>query len=125
MPNFKKVETELTTRLDKWLFFIKNLEDFQSIPAIFSDDIFAQAFEKAELAKYGQLDLDRYESSLKIYRDLKGVIDTAFDEGKQEGIEEGKLEGRQEVAKALKLNGVPFEVIMKSTGLSKEEIDQL
>jgi predicted transposase/invertase (TIGR01784 family) len=125
MPNFKKVETELTTRLDKWLFFIKNLEDFQSIPAIFSDDIFTQAFEKAELAKYGQVELDRYESSLKIYRDLKGVIDSAFDEGKQEGIEEGKLEGRQEVAKALKLNGVPYEVIMKSTGLSKDEIDQL
>jgi len=121
MPNFKKVETELTTRLDKWLFFIKNLEDFQSIPAIFSDDIFMQAFEKAELAKFGQVDLDRYESSLKIYRDLKGVIDTAFDEGKQEGIEEGKLE----IAKALKENGVPLEVIMKSTGLSKDEIDQL
>jgi predicted transposase/invertase (TIGR01784 family) len=120
MPNFKKVETELTTRLDKWLFFIKNLEDFQSIPAIFSDDIFTQAFEKAELAKFGQVDLDRYESSLKIYRDLKGVIDTAFDEGKQEGIEEGKLE----IAKALKENGVPLEVIMKSTGLSKDEIDQ-
>jgi predicted transposase/invertase (TIGR01784 family) len=125
MPNFNKVETELTTRLDKWLFFIKNLEDFQSIPAIFSDDIFTQAFEKAELAKYGQVDLDLYESSLKIYRDLKGVIDSAFHEGKQEGIEEGKLEGRQEVAKALKLNGVPYEVIMKSTGLSKDEIDQL
>ncbi len=121
MPNFKKVETELTTRLDKWLFFIKNLEDFQSIPAIFSDDIFTQAFEKAELAKFGQVDLDRYESSLKIYRDLKGVIDTAFDEGKQEGIEEEKLE----IAKALKENGVQLEVIMKSTGLSKDEIDQL
>ena len=79
MPNFNKQESELETRLDKWLYFIKHLEDFQSIPTIFRDDVFTQAFEKAELAKFGQAELDSYENSLKIYRDLKGVIDTAFD----------------------------------------------
>jgi predicted transposase/invertase (TIGR01784 family) len=117
MPNFKMAETELNSRLDQWLFFIKNLEDFQSIPSIFSDEIFTKAFEKAELAKFGQGDLDSYENSLKIYRDLKGVIDTAFDEGKQEG--------RIEIAKSLKENGVPIEIISKTTGLSKDQIDQL
>ncbi len=38
--------------------------------------------------------------SLKIYRDLKNVIDTAFDEGKaeciEEGIQKGKAEGIEE-----------------------------
>jgi len=117
MPNFKMVESELNSRLDQWLFFIKNLEDFQSIPSIFSDEIFTKAFEKAELAKFGQGDLDSYENSLKIYRDLKGVIDTAFDEGKQEG--------RQEIARALKENGVSLEIIIRSTGLTEGEIDNL
>jgi predicted transposase/invertase (TIGR01784 family) len=121
MPNFKMSEIELNSRLDKWLFFIKNLEDFQSIPSIFSDEIFTKAFEKAELAKFGQGELDSYENSLKIYRDLKGVLDTAFDEGKQEGREEGRLE----VAKSLKENGVPIEIIIKTTGLSKDQINQL
>ena len=82
MPNFGKKENELETRLDKWLYFIKHLEDFQNIPAIFSDKVFEQAFEKAELSKLGQTDLDKYENSLKVYRDLKAVLDTAFDEGK-------------------------------------------
>lgn len=117
MPNFMMVESELNSRLDQWLFFIKNLEDFQSIPSIFSDEIFTKAFEKAELAKFGQGDLDSYENSLKIYRDLKGVIDTAFDEGKQEG--------RQEIARALKENGVSSEIIIRSTGLTEGEIDNL
>jgi len=121
MPNFKKAENELTTRLDKWLFFIKNLEDFQNMPAIFSDEIFTKAFEKAELAKFGAVDLDNYETSLKIYRDLKGVIDTAFDEGKIEG----KLEKKVEIAKALKENGVPNHIIIKTTGLTEEEINEL
>lgn len=35
MPHFKKKENELLTRLDKWLYFIKHLEDFQTIPEIF------------------------------------------------------------------------------------------
>jgi predicted transposase/invertase (TIGR01784 family) len=141
MPNFKKAETELNSRLDQWLFFIKHLEDFQAIPTIFSDEIFTQAFAKAELAKYGAAERDNYESSLKTYRDLKGVIDTAFDEGKLEGILEGKLEGKLEgitegelkgrreeklgVARQLKASGVSVEIIAQATGLTKEEIEQL
>jgi predicted transposase/invertase (TIGR01784 family) len=117
MPNFKLEENELKTRLDKWLYFIKYLEDFQTIPHIFTDEIFAQAFEKAELAQFAPNELEKYENSLKVYRDLKGVIDTAFDEG--------KMEGKVEVAKALKESGVPIEIISKSTGLSVSEIDKL
>jgi predicted transposase/invertase (TIGR01784 family) len=117
MPNFKKVESELETRLDKWLYFIRNLEDFQTIPEIFKDEIFSTAFEKAEIAKYGIAEQNSYENSLKIYRDLKGVIDTAFDEG--------KLEGNRETAKQLKILGVEYEIISKSTGLSITEIELL
>ena len=141
MPNFNKLEENLSSRLDKWLFFIKNLEDFQSIPSIFTDEIFEKAFEKAELAKFGQEEMDKYESSLKLYRDLKGVIDTAFiegrsegkieglEEGRQEGLEEGRLEGLQEgkynMAKLLKDNGVQIQLIIQTTGLTREEIDLL
>lgn len=117
MPNFIKAEGELSTRLDKWLYFIKNLEDFQSIPAIFKDEIFTQAFEKAELANFEQADLDKYENSLKVYRDLKGVIDTAFDEGKNERS--------IEIAKAMKQKGLSITDIAELTGLSEEEIDKL
>lgn len=117
MPNFKQTEDELNTRLDKWLYFIKHLEDFQTIPTIFKDEVFIQAFEKAELAKFGQAELDNYENSLKTYRDLKGVIDTAFGEG--------KVEGKIEMARLMKSDKEPIDKIMKYTGLSKDEIDKL
>ena len=117
MPNFNQTEDGLKTRLDKWLYFIKHLEDFQTIPSIFEDDVFTQAFEKAELAKFDQTELDSYENSLKTYRDLKGAIDTAFDEG--------KTERTAEIAKALKENGVSTDIIAKTTGLSENEIDKL
>jgi predicted transposase/invertase (TIGR01784 family) len=117
MPNFKQTETQLETRLDKWLYFIKYLEDFQTIPTIIADEVFNQAFEKAELAKFGQAELANYENSLKIYRDLKGVIDTAFDEG--------KFERSVEMAKVMVAEGEPIEKIMKYTGLTKKEIERL
>ena len=117
MPNFGKTETELVTRLDKWLYFIKHLEDFQNIPAIFSDEVFEQAFEKAELSKLGQTDRDKYENSLKVYRDLKGILNTAFDEG--------KMEGKMEIAKQAKQMGLSTTDISKLTGLTEEEIKKL
>ncbi len=137
MPNFNKPEDNLTSRLDKWLFFIKNLEDFQSIPSIFSDEIFAKAFEKAELAKFGQEEMDQYESSLKVYRDLYSVIDSAFiegktegrmegiEEGRQEGLQVGRQEGKRDMAKLLKDNGAQVDLIILTTRFTREEIDLL
>ena len=125
MPNFTKKEGELSTRLDQWLYFIRHLEDFQTIPSIFKDEVFAQAFEKAELSKLGQTELHKYENSLKIYRDLKGVLDTAFDDGKIEGKIEGEINGRRKVALSLKQDGFSMNEIRRLTGLSEEEINFL
>lgn len=117
MPNFKLPESKLKTRLDKWLYFIKHLEDFQTIPTIFKDEIFSKAFEKAEISKFGQEELENYEMNLKIYRDFKNTIDFAFDEGKLEGI--------REIAKSAKKMGLSINDIIKLTGFSKTEIEKL
>jgi predicted transposase/invertase (TIGR01784 family) len=113
MPHFHKSEHELGTRLDQWLYFIKHLEDFQSIPLIFQDAVFIQAFEKAEIAKYTPEELDDYQQSLKIYRDLNNVIDTAYGDG------------IKTIAKKLKEKGMDMEFILEATGLAKEEIEGL
>ena len=117
MPNFKQEETNLKTRLDKWLYFIKHLEDFQSIPSIFKDTIFTQAFEKADLARMNKQEYENYEMNLKTYRDNKNILDYAFDEG--------KIEGKIEVAINLIKSGIAIEIISQSTGLSVFEIEKL
>jgi hypothetical protein len=58
-----------------------------------------------------------YEQSLKTYPDLKGLIDTAFDDG--------RVEEKLEIAKKLKDLGVSIEIIIKTTGLSEAEIESL
>ena len=118
---FVKEQHELETRLDKWLYFIKHLEDFQNIPEIFNDSIFIQAFEKAEIAKYNADEMYDYQQSLKVFRDNKNT----FDYAKETAFDEGLTEGIIKVAKALKQNGVPMDIIIKTTGLSENEINEL
>ena len=117
MPHFVKEEHKLETRLDKWLYFIQRLENFQEIPDIFKDEVFIQAFKTAEIAQYNEEERSSYEASLKVYRDLKGVIDTAF--------EDGKKERNLEIAKKLKDKRINTDFIIETTGLTEDEIDKL
>lgn len=98
MPNFQKGKTELVTRLDQWLYFIKHLDDFQTIPKSMEDEVFKLALEKAELTNLGTAEMESYEKSLKIFKDLNGAFDTAFGDDNLEG----KLEGELEIAKSVK-----------------------
>ena len=125
MPNFKLSVTELNSRLDKWLYFIKHLEDFQTIPTIFADQIFTQAFEKAELAKFGEAELNSYERSLKIFRDNKNTYDYAIETATKIGLEQGLEQGKIEIAKVMKAEGETVEKIIRFTGLTTKQIDQL
>ena len=125
MPNFKQKENELKTRLDKWLYFIKHLEDFQSIPNIFKDEVFTQAFEKAELARLNQLELDSYERSLKVFRDNKAVFDYATETAYDNGILDGERKKNLQIAEKGKLTGLSYKDISPLTGLSESEIDDL
>ena len=64
---------------------------------------------------------ERYEDCLKAYRDMRNTLDNAKKEGREEGREETLIE----IAKNLLEMKMPFETIMKATGLSMEEIVKL
>ncbi|MBD2798509.1 transposase [Xenorhabdus sp. 18] len=46
-------------------------------------------------------------------------------EGLEQGREEGREEGKLETARAFLQNGVSVDIIIRSTGLSREQIDAL
>jgi len=96
LPKFRKSVDELVTDFDKWCYLLRHLPELTDRPQRLQEKVFSKVFEIAEIAKYSPAEAAAYEDSLKIYRDLKNVIDTAFDEGKAEGRAEGKAEGRAE-----------------------------
>lgn len=99
MPHFTKTEEELETSYDKWLYVLKHLPILTERPKKLQERIFQRLFEAAEIAKFSPEEKERYEVSLKYYRDLKNVIDTAFDEGEAKGKIEEKVAN---IIKALK-----------------------
>ena len=133
MPKFTKKEDELETMFDKWLFVLHNLSRLMARPAALQERIFTRLFEQAEIARYTPEERQDYEDSLKVYQDMKNVLDTAElrglekgrKEGRKEGIEQGTFEERRKNAKAMKALGLPLETIVKVTGMSADDIDKL
>ena len=121
MPLFTKTENELESHFDKWLYFLKNLESFDHIPAILNEPIFQKGFEIAEIAHLKPSQVESYEKSLLEYWELKNVKDTYFNDGEISGI----MKEKYSTARALKAENMPIEFIIKITGLTAKEIEPL
>jgi predicted transposase/invertase (TIGR01784 family) len=142
MPKFKKSIDELSTRFEKWLYLIRNLNQLERIPESLRERIFEKVFETAEIAKFTPEQILSYEDSLKYYRDLKNSLDTAREEGEAEGIAKGEqigivkgeqigiikgeqigiVKGKLEVARNMLSIGLSLEVIAQAMELTEDEL---
>ena len=77
LPQFKKSLNELQSIQDKWFYVFRHLSELHEIPSILQEAVFLQLFEAAKVAKFSPSERQAYENSLKYYRDLKNVTDTA------------------------------------------------
>ena len=117
MPKFTKTEAELETLFDKWLYVIRNLASLMERPRALQEKVFQHLFEAAEIAKFDKKERYEYEESLKAFRDLFSVIETAELKGERRGL--------LIAAGNFKQMGLPIADIMRATGLSEEEVQQL
>ena len=124
LPKFTKALEQLESHQDKWLYLFRHLPELEGQPRPFQDPIFLQLFEVAEIANFTHDEQDRYQDSLKYYRDLNNVIDTSRMEGEISGLEKGRAERSVEIAQSL-LGKLPVEAISEATGLSIDEIERL
>lgn len=83
----------------------------------YTDFGFKKLFEQAEIARFTPQDVRDYEESIKIYRDLTNVVNTAERKGRE----------KEKYATALKMKGKGYSVteILDITGLTAEEIENL
>ena len=75
--------------------------EWPCVSALDRKAIFEKLFHITELIAFKPQERDAYQASLKYYRDLKNVIDTAYDDGIEKGCEE-------ERAVALSLSAIPL-----------------
>ena len=118
---FDKTDEELTSLSDKWMYVLKNLSRLDNRPAALREKIFSKLFAAASVARFTPTELREYEDSLKAYRDIKNSLDTAKEEGREEGREQRNIE----IAKKMIAAGMDIDIIISMTDLSKDEIEKL
>ena len=118
---FDKTDEDLTSLSDKWMYVLKNLSRLDNRPAALREKIFSKLFAAASVARFTPTELREYEDSLKAYRDIKNSLDTAKEEGREEGREQRNIE----IAKKMLAAGMHIDIIINMTDLSKDEIKKL
>ena len=132
-PFFTKTEQECGTELEQWIYILKNMETLEKMPFKSEKYLFEKLEETANVEAMTEEDRERYEASLKAYRDYYACLEYREEKGRREGHQEGFLEGRQEgeteermkIARAMKSKGFSAEEIASITGLSIEETRHL
>ncbi|MDP3876400.1 MAG: Rpn family recombination-promoting nuclease/putative transposase [Methylobacter sp.] len=112
MPLFTQQEHELVTHFDKWVYFLKHLEDFDHIPAILNEPIFQKGFEIAEVSHLSSDQYDAYLKSRLSYNENKAVKDTAFSDGERNKA--------LDVAKIMLTKGFDVDTIAEITKLKSK-----
>ena len=109
-----------TTPIEEWMAYLKD--------GAISEDTTTPGLQEArrKLAYMSMTDAERsaYREYMVGIHSMQDSIDTARDEGKAEGRAEGMAEEKKAIARNLK-GRVAVDIIMQSTGLTKEEIDKL
>jgi predicted transposase/invertase (TIGR01784 family) len=139
MQAFTKTESELVTKLDKWAYFLKNLESFDHMPQIFNEPVFQQAFDTAKFAKLSPDEQLEYDQSRLQYIGAREMVNTAIEDGVLKGMAianaeaELKIEQLRKEAEAKELQtilnfhklGIPAESIAAAVSKSIEEVNSI
>ena len=140
LPKFKKTLDQLSTIVEKWVYFFKNAgkteeKDLAHIAG--NDLVIQQAYEELNRFSWSEGELNTYEQEEKYERDAQAILEAAEDKGIAKGIAIGEAKGKEEgmaigeeneklaMAKALLSKGIPLEVIIECTGLSVQTIQSL
>lgn len=101
------------------------MDALQRMPWILQDQVFKKLSEIAEVGSLSKEDREKYDESLRHYRDTLVVMEGQYLEGEKKGRAEGRAEERLLNARKLKENGVPIDIIAKSLSLTEKELADL
>ncbi len=123
--NFVLTLEQCSTKLDKWLYHLKNMQRMTDLPNGLEKTIFEQLYSAAEYVNLTKEEQHMYDQDLKRKWDNAAVLAGAEERGMEKGLQQGKLAEKLEIARNLKSLDIDLESISKATGLSISEIEKL
>ena len=141
LPSFAKEEEECANDFERWIYVLKNMDTLKRMPFRARKSVFEKLEEVVTLSSLTRAEREKYDESLKTYRDRLAELAFAQQEGMEKGIAKGRAEGRAEGlaegmekgyeqaqlknARSMKAAGISPELIAQITGLTPEAIAEL
>ncbi|MEG4838738.1 Rpn family recombination-promoting nuclease/putative transposase [Microcoleus sp. B9-D4] len=149
LPKFKKELDELTTLTDKWIYFLKNTPDLETIPATMETvPELEKAFQIANEANLTLKEFEDMEAQEMAIEEQRGIITRGVEEGLERALEralepariqlmqEGRQAGMQEGIRAgqralilrlleRRVGAVNPDVVSRIGELSVEQLESL
>ena len=134
LPLFTKERAdECETDFERWIYILKHMETLDRMPFEAKKAVYARLAEICASAKLSAKDRDRYEASLKAYRDAKALqyyYDNAESlafaqgeaQGEAQGMAQGETKAKTSIAKTLYQMGMPVAKIAEATHLTEAEV---
>lgn len=123
------MENDKENKLKEWLSFLENPESEEVLYYMKNNENIKSAKEKLNTLSEDERVRRLAELREKAIMDEKEAKYTGYTEGRREGREEGRKQGKEatkkEIAKKMKEEKIGTEIIVKVTGLTKEDIDKL
>ncbi|MCC6722977.1 MAG: Rpn family recombination-promoting nuclease/putative transposase [Saprospiraceae bacterium] len=114
LPKFKLGLDDLESPIDKWAYFIKHAVELNFIPEYANEDEgFKIAFVEADKHNWSKDELIAYDNASIAEQDERGKL--VFAEKK----------GKIDVAREMKKEGEPIDKIIRYTGLTEDEINEI
>jgi predicted transposase/invertase (TIGR01784 family) len=137
LPKFKKELDELITLTDKWIYFLKNTPDLETIPATMETvPELEKAFQIANEANLSLKEFEDMEAQEMAIEEQRGIITRGVEEGLERALERSRIqllqEGIQAGQRALilrmlerRVGAVNPDVVSRIGELSVEQLEIL
>lgn len=129
LPYFIKGADSCENDFERWIYVLKNMEVLNRLPWEAQNSVFERLAKIADISAMSKADRDKYDESIKKYRDTINVMEGAIEKGFKKGVEKGIVLGENKmalnIARQLKAMGMTFADIQNATGLPAEEIEKL
>ena len=102
---------------ERWIYVLKNMETLKRLPFKARKSVFEKLEKIVDIASLSKEEREKYDESIKVYRDNLVTIEYAEQKGREEE--------RIAIARNLKKIGIDVAAIQKATGLAPQEIEKL
>ena len=95
LPSFAKEEDECVNDFERWIYVLKNMDTLKRMPFRARKSVFEKLEEVVTLSSLTRAEREKYDESLKTYRDRLAEMAFAQQEGREKGRAEGLAEGME------------------------------